>query len=327
MLNEMISNSVEVAGSHPTEFKEDAAQWFTGRICNCQLNKKYPWVKLAACGSPNTPKKDDSNIILIPQSARSENHNQEGQRKTENTCSNITSPINSDGISEVQSNEKKSTQLAGPNMPPVTSPEKSSKIRRKNGAVTIQTKSLASDSGNTESLLNATTKCSLNRAESAQSVPSLQVEEGSTLTTAIRAEECADYCAQTAISVWVNSMTTQAGCCAHPNTLKRTLVSKPEIFGFGLNFQHCHHQTFFPSHSFEQLYQAIRRSWRFGQKHPVTIDLITSEGEQGVLKNVMRKSHNAELMFANLVRNMGSENHLVTEKQHKQKTITPSWLS
>jgi hypothetical protein len=105
------------------------------------------------------------------------------------------------------------------------------------------------------------------------------------------------------------------------------LVTKPDIAGFGLNWQHCHHQTFFPSHSFEQLYQAIRRSWRFGQKHPVTIDLITSEGEQGVLKNVMRKSHNAELMFANLVRNMGGENFLVTEKKHKQKTITPSWLS
>lgn len=105
------------------------------------------------------------------------------------------------------------------------------------------------------------------------------------------------------------------------------LVTKPEIAGFGLNWQHCHHQTFFPSHSFEQLYQAIRRSWRFGQKMPVTIDLITSEGEQGVLKNVMRKAHNAELMFANLVRNMGQENHLTTEKKHNQQIITPSWLS
>lgn len=104
------------------------------------------------------------------------------------------------------------------------------------------------------------------------------------------------------------------------------LVTKPEIAGFGLNWQHCHHQTFFPSHSFEQFYQAVRRSWRFGQKHAVTIDLITSEGEQGVLKNVLRKAHNAELMFANLVRNMGQENHLSTEKHHTNQTILPSWL-
>jgi hypothetical protein len=105
------------------------------------------------------------------------------------------------------------------------------------------------------------------------------------------------------------------------------LVTKPDIAGFGLNWQHCHHQTFFPSHSFEQLYQAIRRSWRFGQKHEVTIDLITSDGEQGVLKNIMRKSHNADVMFESLVRNMGKANHLTTENPHTQPTQLPSWLS
>lgn len=105
------------------------------------------------------------------------------------------------------------------------------------------------------------------------------------------------------------------------------LVTKSEIAGFGLNWQHCHHQTFFPSHSFEQFYQAVRRSWRFGQKMPVTIDLITSEGEQGVLKNILRKAHNAELMFANLVRLMGQDNHVSTEKTHTTPIITPSWLS
>jgi hypothetical protein len=105
------------------------------------------------------------------------------------------------------------------------------------------------------------------------------------------------------------------------------LVTKPDIAGFGLNWQHCHHQTFFPSHSFEQLYQAIRRSWRFGQKHEVAIDLITSDGEQGVLKNIMRKSHNADVMFESLVRNMGKANHLTTENPHTQPTQLPSWLS
>jgi len=49
----------------------------------------------------------------------------------------------------------------------------------------------------------------------------------------------------------------------------RVLVTKPKIGAFGLNFQHCSHVTFFPSHSFEQYYQGVRRCWRFGQKNPV----------------------------------------------------------
>lgn len=106
----------------------------------------------------------------------------------------------------------------------------------------------------------------------------------------------------------------------------RVLVTKPEIAGFGLNWQHCAHQTFFPSHSFEQFHQAIRRSWRFGQKRPVTIDIITSEGERGVLANLMRKSEQADKMFSHLVSLMGEANtfHKPETKQQKQKL--PTWL-
>jgi superfamily II DNA or RNA helicase len=106
----------------------------------------------------------------------------------------------------------------------------------------------------------------------------------------------------------------------------RVLISKPKIAGFGLNWQHCHHQTFFPSHSFEQWYQSIRRSWRFGQKHAVTIDVVTSEGERGVLQNLQRKAAQAEEMFSHLVQLMNNE--LRIEKKEKPTTneITPSWL-
>jgi hypothetical protein len=106
----------------------------------------------------------------------------------------------------------------------------------------------------------------------------------------------------------------------------RVLVTKPEIAGFGLNWQHCAHQTFFPSHSFEQFHQAIRRSWRFGQKHPVTIDIVTSEGESGVLANLMRKAENAEKLFANLVSLMGEANTFKQAQTKNIKTSIPSWL-
>lgn len=106
----------------------------------------------------------------------------------------------------------------------------------------------------------------------------------------------------------------------------RVLVTKPEIAGFGLNWQHCAHQTFFPSHSFEQFHQAIRRSWRFGQKNPVTVDIITSEGERGVLANLIRKAEQAETLFANLVSLMGEANTFKQAQTSTKPTLVPTWL-
>lgn len=106
----------------------------------------------------------------------------------------------------------------------------------------------------------------------------------------------------------------------------RVLVSKPVIAGFGLNFQHCAHQTFFPSHSFEQWYQAIRRCWRFGQKNPVRIDMISSEGEAGVLANLNRKSIAAEAMFAKLVELINNELRIEQKKRNTLKQEIPQWL-
>lgn len=106
----------------------------------------------------------------------------------------------------------------------------------------------------------------------------------------------------------------------------RVLVSKPVIAGYGLNWQHCCHQTFFPSHSFEQFYQATRRCWRFGQKKPVTIDVITSEGEAGVLANLNRKSAAADAMFAKLVSLINNELVIEQTNLHTQTQEIPSWL-
>jgi len=106
----------------------------------------------------------------------------------------------------------------------------------------------------------------------------------------------------------------------------RVIVSKPVIAGFGLNWQHCAHQTFFPSHSFEQWYQAVRRSWRFGQNNPVTVDVITSEGEARVLANMQRKSDQADEMFSNLVALMRDEMRIKSVNKHTQQLEIPTWL-
>lgn len=106
----------------------------------------------------------------------------------------------------------------------------------------------------------------------------------------------------------------------------RCIVTKPSIAGFGLNWQHCNHQTFFPSHSFEQLYQAVRRCWRFGQLRPVTVDIVASEGEIGVVKNLQRKAHQADEMFANLVSLMGNELHLERKEKERAQVTIPSFI-
>lgn len=107
---------------------------------------------------------------------------------------------------------------------------------------------------------------------------------------------------------------------------KRRLISKPQILGFGLNFQHCSHQTFFPSHSFEQYYQAIRRCWRFGQTRPVHIDVISSEGEAGVLANMNRKTEQAEAMFGKLVELINNELRIDKTNHRTREQSIPDWL-
>lgn len=106
----------------------------------------------------------------------------------------------------------------------------------------------------------------------------------------------------------------------------RVLVTKPTIAGFGLNLQHCAHQTFFPSHSYEQYYQAVRRCWRFGQKNPVTVDIITTDGQADVLSNLTRKAQQADKMFDRLVSMMFNEMKIEKKNDRTKQQEIPSWL-
>lgn len=107
----------------------------------------------------------------------------------------------------------------------------------------------------------------------------------------------------------------------------RVLITKPKIGAWGLNFQHCNHVTFFPSHSFEQYYQGVRRSWRFGQSRPVHVDIVTTEGERGVLKNLQRKAANADKMFSALVSEMNAALAIQKAAQFSKQEEIPAWLS
>ena len=78
---------------------------------------------------------------------------------------------------------------------------------------------------------------------------------------------------------------------------ERLFISKPRIFGWGLNWQHCSKVIFLGlGDSYEQYYQAIRRTWRYQQTRPVDVHIIVSDEETNVLENVRRKQKDAERM-------------------------------
>lgn len=77
----------------------------------------------------------------------------------------------------------------------------------------------------------------------------------------------------------------------------RLLLTKQKIAMYGMNYQNCHNQIFIDiDFSFEGLYQAIRRSYRFGQQHQVNIYLITTDNMQNVIQAIKRKQKQFEQM-------------------------------
>ncbi len=107
----------------------------------------------------------------------------------------------------------------------------------------------------------------------------------------------------------------------------RVLVTKPVIGAWGLNWQHCARMTYFPDHSYERFYQAIRRSWRFGQKRPVIVDLVTTDGGINALENLQRKSDQADRMFTALVAHMRNEMLIDRTVEYPVPVEVPAWAS
>ena len=102
------------------------------------------------------------------------------------------------------------------------------------------------------------------------------------------------------------------------------IITKAKMTGMGLNWQHCNHSTFFPTYSYEQYYQAIRRFWRFGQKNEVTIDLVISDGQTRVLEALQQKTEKAIQLYSNLTKAVNT-NFVETKKEFNKEIITPKF--
>lgn len=102
------------------------------------------------------------------------------------------------------------------------------------------------------------------------------------------------------------------------------LITKAKMTGMGLNWQHCNHSVFFPTWSYEQYYQAIRRFWRFGQTKDVIIDMVISDGQTRVLEALEQKTKKSIQLYENLVKNVNSS-FVETKKEFNKQIIKPTW--
>lgn len=107
----------------------------------------------------------------------------------------------------------------------------------------------------------------------------------------------------------------------------RVMVSKPKIAGLGLNMQHCADMAFVGlSDSYEQLYQSIRRCWRFGQAREVNVHVITAETEGAVVSNIKRKEREAEETYKAMIEHLKDLNAAAMHgaAMRNKTTYTPS---
>ena len=110
----------------------------------------------------------------------------------------------------------------------------------------------------------------------------------------------------------------------------KDLVTKTSIAGYGLNYQNCYTQAFCGiTHSYEMMFQGIRRCYRFGQKMPVEVHLCCSENEYRVMLNIERKERESENMMRQIVAHMRgvwtNDNKRNTYDQEANYTM-PAWI-
>lgn len=105
----------------------------------------------------------------------------------------------------------------------------------------------------------------------------------------------------------------------------KRLITKAKMTSMGLNWQHCNHTVFFPTWSYEQYYQAIRRFWRFGQKNEVVCDMVISDGQTRVMEALQQKTQKAIELYENLTKAVNSV-YIHNQKEFNKELIKPKFL-
>jgi hypothetical protein len=103
------------------------------------------------------------------------------------------------------------------------------------------------------------------------------------------------------------------------------IITKPKITSFGLNWQHCNHTVYFPTWSYEQYYQSIRRFWRFGQKKDVTVNLVLSDGQKRVIDTLLYKTQKA-IEFNKLIQSNINGIVDLSKKEFTKEIVKPKFI-
>lgn len=110
----------------------------------------------------------------------------------------------------------------------------------------------------------------------------------------------------------------------------RAIVTKPKLAGFGVNWQHCAHAVFASiSFSYEQHYQAGRRSHRFGQSHVVVNDIVIADTEASIWAIVNDKSKSHEEMKLRMAAAMRDAQSTATRRVKYERPLDlafPAWI-
>lgn len=113
----------------------------------------------------------------------------------------------------------------------------------------------------------------------------------------------------------------------------RVLISKPRIFGYGLNFQNCHNTVFCGlDYSYESYYQSIRRFWRFGQKSEVNAYIVIGSTEQQILGVVREKEKKQLEMKRNMYLKIKDFQNAEFKPRNfklnleEKKILIPTWI-
>lgn len=112
---------------------------------------------------------------------------------------------------------------------------------------------------------------------------------------------------------------------AFANKEIKRIITKAKMTWMWLNRQHCNHCVYFPTFSYEQYYQAIRRFWRFWQKNDVIVDLVISNWQHRIIDALQEKTQKAIELYENLIQNTQKQ-YKATYTTEKQEFTMPTFL-